>query len=131
MSNVVVPQLGGAGWISDPAQQLNTMMAYAITSNYSQSTIYKGKVTSIPYILAQYQNNQAELVSHLQSSLTEYFYPVFDSVTVDVSADLPDARRYNIYITIEVTKDSKVYNLAVTAPVDNGVLAKTLVEINA
>lgn len=127
-SNVVVPSL--SEWITDPKKKLNTQFAYALTADYSQSTNFNGKVTSIPWLIATYQNNQAELANEMEVALRAMYYDMFDSVTVNISYDTPVNATYNLYISIEVMQAGNSYDLAIVGQVDNGVLKSVLNQIN-
>lgn len=130
MSNAVVPSLSGAGWVKDPKLQLDTMFAYALVCDYSQSTIYGGSITSIPYIIATYMDDISELCSQLESSLFRYYQRVFSTVQVDVTNTTTDGVSYALYISVVVTSAGQSYSLAVTGTVDNGALNNVITRLN-
>lgn len=127
---IVVPSLSGNGWLTDPKEQMGYMMAAVLTSDYSQSTIFAGRVVSLPWIVAQNQNNKYVVVEKLQSSLEEMFKRVFDTVTCVVSADNGTDVKYNLNIDLSVTKNGKGYSLLSVANIENGVLKTTIDQVN-
>lgn len=127
----VLASLSGAGWIEDPALQLKTLFANAIVSDESQSTIYSGSITSIPYIVAKFKNNQIELANELEAALTAYYNRYFTDSSISVEYSNPDsAGIFNLYLAITVTRNSKTYSLKAQATVDKGVLADVFELIN-
>ena len=128
---VVVPVLGGSNWTTEPTQILKTMFAYTISSQHSQSDIYNGKITSIPYLIKQYETSSIQLANELERTLMKYFIKAFDNANVTVSYDQNDVTYYQLSISVDVTANSKSYSLAFEAQVDNGILKKTLQAINS
>ena len=129
MNVTVIPSLGD-GWVEDPVRKINLMFANALVSDYSQTTIYAGKVTSIPYIVATYQTNQATMASELEAALQLYFKNVFSIVDVQVTYDAPIGNKYNLYISINITENQKLFSLAASTAVDKGVLSLVTLELN-
>lgn len=126
----VIPSLSGIGWIKDPNTMLTTMFTNMLVSEVSQSTVYHGTITSLPSIIALYQDDINEMTSVLQSALTKYFQSVFNIVDITVNTyDVLD-RTYKLEIVINVTHNSQVYNLATAFVIDGGILTGVLKELN-
>jgi len=129
MKTIVIPSLGN-GWVTDPPLQLNTMFAHALVSDFSQSTLYAGKVTSIAYIVAQYQNNQVEMAAELETALQTYFISVFSIVDVHVTYSPVVDNVYELFISISVTANNQPFSLSASVSVDNGKLLLVVKELN-
>jgi len=127
---IVLPCLSGDSWCTDIRRQISNLFAYALTSNYSQSNIYNGNITSIPYLIAKYQNNQLDMADEMQVALTKYYNRYFPNTNIQVDYDTPVNDSYKLYISVTITVNGIVYTLAVVAAVDNGALSKVLSQIN-
>lgn len=114
---VVVPTLSTEGWLSDARLQASYLMKYFLVSDYSQSNDYLGQVKSLPYYIQRGSSNFFYLQEDIQNALRELFGRHFDDVEAGVkiltSDDLPeiDKSRYNIDISIIVTKNGTKYSL--------------------
>lgn len=128
----VIPSLGGTGWISDVKSKMVQMFSHALVSDYSQSNLFKGSVTSIPKIIAIYGHDQGLLVSELEAKLKNYYISVFSNVDVKVIArDIIDSDNYALSISVEVTENGEIFQLASLADVNDSVLGKVIREINS
>ena len=126
----ILPALNGNGWVTDPTILLNTLFAQCLVADYSQSTIYDGTITSIPYLVATYQDNPLVMATKLEEALTLYYSRYFVQVTVLVTySDVPDIL-YPLYISIDVIVGGITYSLANVASIKNGMLNAVLQEIN-
>lgn len=127
----LVPHLGGEGWVADPARQLNLLFAHALVADGNQSTIYKDTITSIPFIVAQYQDSPQNMATNLQEALTTYFSRFFATVDVEVNVNNVLNHQYTLYLSVIVTAtDGNTYSLAFESLVDQGSLKAVLTALN-
>lgn len=128
----VLPALNGDGWISDPLKQLDLLFAHALESDFSQSNIFHGKVTSIPFIVAIHQANTENMAREMQDALKLYFGRYFDSVNVTASIgdDIEGTNKYPLFIEATITKDGSLYSLSNILNVENGKITDVLREVN-
>ena len=126
----IIPSLKTSGWTTTPTQKLADALRFALTSEYEQSTVYSGKITSLSHIVNTYQTDKIELVEEMRSVLSRYFTDLFDKAEVDVSVDTNADINYNIYISVTVTEENTTLSLSAVAAVDNGLLKNTLEIIN-
>lgn len=127
----VVPELGFMGWITDPLKKLDILFAHAVLTDYSQSTVFRNKVTSIPYIIAQYHNMPLELQGELQIKLQAYFSRYFDTVSVQCKSQPADQdNRYTVSLSIAVQDKGNFYELVNVLVLENGKVASVLKEVN-
>ena len=127
-STIVVPSL--TDWITDPQRQLNTMFANALLSDYSQSDIYLGNVTSLPYLVAQHQHNPTTMANVMEDALHAYYIRVFPIVSVSVTFSDSVDNKYQLFISITITVGSANYSLATSALIENGKLVTLVKELN-
>lgn len=129
---VVVPTLTLAGYIKDEPSIMKQMLSYALTSNYSQSTLFLGKITSIPYIISRSYQDKSQLINELQEALYSYYQRAFKTVEVEVSqSPITNSDNFNIRIYLSaIGSAGKRFNLASLARVDNGALKDILFELN-
>ena len=114
---IVVATLSSEGWLKDPQNQATALMRYFLVSDYSQSDDHRGQVRSLPYYIQKGSGNFFYLREDIQLALNELFGRHFDSVEVGVkiltSDDIPtiDKSRFNIDISVIVTKNGRQYSL--------------------
>lgn len=132
----LLPELGSGGWLSDPQQKLTLLFGHALASDASQSNIYDGAVTSIPDIIARYQNDVNDMVLQMDQALTTYYSRYFDSVIVISSVDADsnttgsDDGVYTLSISIEVVDSGKTYSLAVSGQLEDSKMINIIKEVN-
>lgn len=126
----LIPKLDGASWSMTPRQKVVNAFANLLTSNYSQSTIYKGKVTTLQQLIATYQTDITTMTDELENALFAYYSRFCTLVNVGVvAADITDTS-YTLQISINVTLDGEVVSVANAIPVNGGSLATVIQELN-
>jgi hypothetical protein len=109
-----VPTLSTAGFVTDMPSMIDRMFSYYLTSDYSQSNLFEGKILSLQKQVQAYQHDRTMLVSNIRDELEGYFNSVADSSTVKVSLDDPnpdDPSRINITLEAMVIKNGKAYSV--------------------
>ena len=104
------PSLSTMGWISTVEEDINKAFDWFVASEYSQSTLFKGSVLSLPYIIAQYSTQPDRLCKGVSDSLEELYRrrgygcaatsTYRDSATSDAGFDIV----LNVIITHENTE---------------------------
>lgn len=88
---VLLPTLSEDGWVESTSKVADMLMSHFFISNFSQSYIHAGRVSSFPYILAVNHGNIEMICSETRSVLSAYFGRYFDNVGVEVKeVDNPD-----------------------------------------
>ena len=113
----ILPILGPEGWVTDPSQALDKLYKHAFVTDFSQSTIFHGKVTSIQHVIARNPNNIDKITRDLSETLRTYigrYFPdldvtVKDSTIEDTDGNNPQKRTINIDIIVR--HEGKVYSL--------------------
>ena len=109
-----VPTLSTSGWVEDIAEKADRLMSYYFVSDASQTTLYLGKITSLPLQIQRYGQDDYGLRQAVQAELTQLFGRYFDAVQVEVTTDKPvpnDLNRINLTLSVLVTQNGKQYSL--------------------
>lgn len=112
--SAVIPTLSTAGFVSDTPTMLDRMLAYYLTSDFSQSNIFKGKILSLQKQIQSYQHDRRQLETQIRDDLIGYFGSVSDSASVKVTTELPnpdDPNRINVTVDAVVVKNGVNYSL--------------------
>lgn len=83
-----VPSL--ASFLTTSGKKLDTLMTNFAISNFSQSYVYQGNITSLPYIIAIAQYNKARLRSETKTAVTKYLNRFYDRVEITVEVEYID-----------------------------------------
>lgn len=98
----VIPYPDLDGWEHDSQRIGELIFSHFLASNYSQTFIYQGNISSLAYLIQQYQNLPSELTTHLRTTLTNLFNRYFTSSNVEVritdSISLPGSLDLHIFI---------------------------------
>ncbi len=110
----VVPSMSLSGYVSDVPTMIDYMFAYYLTSDYSQSNLFHGKIVSLQKQIQQYQHNDTELTTRVREELEGYFKSIVDDATIEVATDKPnpdDPNRINLRLSAVLVKDGKSYSV--------------------
>lgn len=85
MSNkIALPTMSIFGVATDPDIIAEKLFLYFLTSEYSQTVSFYGKISSLKYLLTQYATRPKELESEVRDSLIELYKKYFKTIDVDV-----------------------------------------------
>lgn len=126
---IVLPSLSEDGWVSTDGRQGAILFSHIFLSDYSQTYVYDGEVTSLAWMVATCQGDTSKLNSLAKSTLERYFGRYFAEVVVETKTD-PDPNnpsKYGLTIYLSYTgKDGVRYNLGKMAQVDNDIIKKVV-----
>lgn len=131
MSNIFFPSLSEDGWVTSYQQIADLSLAHFFESDYSQTQIYFGNVSSFSYILQQYNGNLTETATEVESVLTNYLSSMLNNVSVSATLD-PTQNTSSSSITLYVSftdELNKTITLGNILQVENSKLLK-VVKIN-
>ena len=125
---IPVPVLAPAGWITSPAEKADSLLTYCFETNYSQTYLYLGKITSIQYIIEQNAGDINSLVINLRNSLEVFFGRYYDSVIVDVTytVDKNDISNITLRLNCLVTDNGVQYSLGRLLTVSGSKISKVI-----
>ena len=110
---VYYPTLSEEAWADTPGKIADVMMSHFLTSDYSQSYVFAGYVSSFPHILATNHGNVPSTVTATRTVLEAFFSHYFDKVNVEVvDITKDDDSRARLRIAVDFThSDGKTYSL--------------------
>lgn len=82
MDNRIIPTLSTDKFISEPILKLDTLFAYFLSSDYSQSNTYRGSISSLKYLMQKNTGDDNGLISDIISTLNTYLLRYFTEVNV-------------------------------------------------
>ena len=107
-----VPTL--SSFVTASGKKLDWLMTNFTTSNFSQSYCYQGKISSLPYIIAQSQYEKSRLQTEVNRVLTSYLERYYDNVELSVSVEYMNAEteRVDLRIGCIVTDGNMNFDMA-------------------
>jgi hypothetical protein len=126
-----IPTLSANGWLNneDTAERVDAAMAYAFTSDNSQSVTFHGHILSIQWIIAQYSGSIINLQTQMRDAMDNYLKKQFDTVDLDISISESGAQ-----LTIEVkgtiTNDGVTKGLQYLLTVRNSITERVVNKLN-
>lgn len=110
---MAIPTLDSVGWVSDPSNILVKLFDYFLTTEKSQSNLFKDQIISFQSLIKELQHDPVLLANKTEQQLTRYFKKPFDTAVVSVVADDLESEtgRYNLTIDVVVSKDNINYSL--------------------
>lgn len=88
-SVIPVPTLSTQGWVRDPVGKFDFLLAHFFLSDYNQTFLYRGHVTSLPRIIEKHGSDMAAVINDLRTSLSAYMASYYDAVEVEVTPATP------------------------------------------
>ena len=85
-----LPTLTVNGFTTNKAIIMLKLYEYFLSSDYSQSNIFQGKIASLKYILSEAKNTNT-LVTMATNALNDMYSCYFKTVQVDINVDETDA----------------------------------------
>lgn len=106
-SKVLYPSLSEDGWVSGSIKVADNLLSCFLISDYSQSYIYNGFISSFPWILEETQNDISRTISLTEETLRSYFSRYFNDIVVEVSEvpniEEPSKGQISLYINFTDT----------------------------
>ena len=115
-----IPALTIDGFITNKRLMITKIWEYFLASEYSQSNIFHGDITSFKYIMATSTPGR-DLINTLESELTKLFNRYYDVVHVDVliNEDI-DTGTQRVSMAVTIKEDGKTYHLSNEIAYTNG-----------
>lgn len=104
--------LTSAGWISDPVNKLSRLFDDFLTTEASQSLLFREDIVSFQDFIQKFQHDPVLLAMRIESSLGALLSKYFDSAVTSIKADeAGDDGRYNITFDVVITQDGVAHSL--------------------
>jgi len=123
MSTPVVPSLGLGGFIRDVPAAADKIFSYYLTTDKSQSNLFRGSVFSLQSQIQAYQNDPTQLVARVRDELRDLMLTVSDQVNVEVTTQYPaphDPNRLNLTVRVDIGVGGKIESLGRIIETHNG-----------
>lgn len=107
-----IPTLSVIGWVKSVEEKADYILSCFITSNFSQSVLYAGNITSLQYLVKKYSGDRLGLETDLKTILENKMNKVFDSnasVDVTVEEDEDNINSLSIRFRCIIVEDGKQY----------------------
>ena len=82
--DVILPTMSIFGFTTDPNVITEKLFLYFVTSEYSQSVTFYGKISSLKYLLNQYATDPDKLKSEIYDTLVNLYKKYFPKVSIEV-----------------------------------------------
>jgi hypothetical protein len=131
-SKVLYPSLTDS-WVSSSLGVADNLMCCFILSDYSQSYLYQGFVSSLPWIIQDTQGDMSRTCSVTQSTLSDYFSRFFNNVAVEVTeipnTASPSKAQISIYLSFQ-DSENKTFVLGRLLNIVNSKIAEVIITNN-
>lgn len=118
------PMLSSANWLTDPQQQMSEIFFMSLKTNYSQSNVFKDRVSSLQYLTTLYATDPDTLCLEGRKMYLELYGRYFDGVDVAFELNSGDASKATFNFSVSGRRDGVTYSLAKTlkSVEDSGIL---------
>lgn len=117
MPDNVKISLNPKGYVHSVTEKLDALLTDFYSAEYSQSTLYKGNVASIQWIIQNKRNDPSGTAELIQRTLTTYLSRYFHQVAVSCTA-VPDtgspnraAVRLSVTVKSQAGESATIYNI--------------------
>lgn len=109
-----IPTFSTSGFVHEPKQMLDKILAYYEALNFSGTLLYQNNVQSLARAIFDTTGDINLLIDRVKSDLTGILKKNFpEAASVEVTAELLDeTETYNLIVSASVSRDGKQYDLA-------------------
>ena len=127
----IMGTLSTEGWIAEIAARCDRLLSYFFVSDYSQSELYSGNISSLPYIIKTYGDDELRLKTTLTNTLNDYLGRYFDRADVVTSTNVVSDtdNRIEIKLIITVYEDNVQHSVGHLIQTVNSTIS-SIVNIN-
>lgn len=129
-----IPTLSSLGWVDTIEEKGDAALSYFITSEYSQSVLYHGRISSLQYLVKEYGNDPVTLQSQvsdvLQGLMRRYFGDAADTQVTVLEADPNKPGQLTIRFRCMIREDGREHSLGRRVEFLDGRLMKIIKENN-
>src|SRR5574343_1972834 len=131
MSVPVLPMLNETGWAISVADRLDGAFSDFITTNYSQSELWYGKLASLPYLIKENSADLLSLRSKAESTLRSHLENLFEKgeIAVCTKTDPLADTKIGLVFSIVAVENGEAFNFVKTIENINSKL-KLIMELN-
>lgn len=122
--------LDTAGVVNDPMSKATRLLGNYLSTNFSQSTIFRNQLLSLSKAVQESANNISTLEGKISSDLSVLYSNYLDGVTIEVSSEpvvdergLVNDNRYDIQIEIWFLNGGKQCSLVQALRLDGSTIS--------
>ena len=122
----VVPSVSTQGWLTTTGEKADRLLGYFFSSEHSQTKSYYGSISSLPYLIAEYQSKMSDLKTAISRSLNQMMSAYFEEIDIDVRirADDDSDTKYTIYLSARIIENEETFELSNVIQIEDSVIAK-------
>ena len=102
MAKIKAASLSSDSWIDRSFTTVDTALSWIFLSDYNQTSLYRGHICSVAYLIQKNQGDINGLLADMRSSLETYFSKYLDQVQVEVDNITNVNRDSNITLRIYI-----------------------------
>lgn len=104
-ASIPAPTLSTQGWVRDPSEKLDSLLAWFFLSEQNQSQLYSNEITSLPKIIQQHNNDANKIATTIKEELSTYLGEYFEGVEVNmgVTQNPSNASKIDLTLAIGIT----------------------------
>ena len=107
----VIPTLSSEGWNTSPLAQMSKLWEYYQSSDYSQSNVFKGKITSLKYTLQQ-DIEPTVLKTNVEKDIIDLYSAYFEEVLPLIEVINMGGDTVRLVVQITAKRDNEQYTLS-------------------
>ena len=132
-SLVYYPSLSEDGWVNSSVKVADYLLSDFFLSDFSQSYLYSGEISSLPYVVQSTQGDVLSCLNKLKDTLLKYFGRFFTNVLVEVKdvtkQETPSKVEISLFLSYTDT-EGKSYNIGKLLELNNLTINKVISIIN-
>lgn len=127
---IPVPTMSTQGLVYDSSNKIDKLLAHAFVSDYNQTYLYYGKITSLAAYIAQGGSRSDEVIGKVQQGLASYLSKYYTNVDVTVEQVTnpvnADSAQITLGITLSLVENQAQINAYRFVVLENGALVNVI-----
>ena len=125
---IPLPMFASTGWTTSLNEKADGILSQFFEADAFQSELYAGNVSSLQYLVQQYNNDPVQMVTNTRLTLEKYllrYYP--EGVIVNVTSTATDPNwvgsEYEVKITALVTENGVQQSFGYLVSAENSIIS--------
>jgi len=102
ISRKLLPTLSSDNWVDDSEKKADYLLAHFFESDYSQTSLYLGKISSLSWVIQEGNNDMPKTLSLLRTTINDYLSRYFNSVETEVSINNDNQPSSYVYLNLYI-----------------------------
>ena len=121
---IALPTLSSFGWVTNPPEKIDFLMAHLFTSMKSQTSLYGNNVSSMQHLLEDKMASMDDTAAAMRSTIITYLRRYYETANVDVKYKDEDPQtsssRVQFSIAITVVEAGVEYQVSKQVSIIDG-----------